>query len=407
MRIILLHQCFYPDLYGSAIRLTELAVELRRLGHDITVFTGRTNKNIAAHASKLEVYQGVFIHRLGPRQLDKNVPLGRILNSLAYFISVFLKVLWEDRRAILFIGTDPPFLPLLGGFLKVLRGQKYVLQIADLYPDIAVQLGYMKPKGMTERLFRWANRFSFTNAEKIITLGSKMRAPVSNYLPNNNGGEKVSIIRGWESREFVRLESKKDNWFAHKYGLDRKMVVLYSGNMGLAHELESVIKAAMLLKDREDIAFLFIGGGGQERRLKSLADELHLTNVVFLPYQPAEHLPHSLTSGEIAVVSMKPGTEGLCMPNKLYTALASGSAILGVVSRETEVADVIEEYHCGLRVDGAKPEAISEAVLRFYNDPKFLQECQKNSRDCFKNHFTKKQALKEYAEVLESSCAST
>ena len=121
----------------------------------------------------------------------------------------------------------------------------------------------------------------------------------------------------------------------------------------------------------------------------------------FLPYQPAETTPFSLACGDMAVISMKHGTEGLCVPSKLHTALASGTAILGIVPRETEVAQLIARHHCGIWVDPGKPEEIAKAILRLHQDQDLLREFQCNARQCFEDQFTKEHALREYATLFQ------
>jgi len=99
---------------------------------------------------------------------------------------------------------------------------------------------------------------------------------------------------------------------------------------------------------------------------------------------------------------MKPGTEGLCVPCKMYGALACGSAILGIVPKDTEIADLIEEYECGIRVEPLQPALIAQAILKLHRDKQLLESLQRHARTCFEQHFTKMQAVEEHARVLES-----
>jgi len=134
----------------------------------------------------------------------------------------------------------------------------------------------------------------------------------------------------------------------------------------------------------------------QLNQLKELVKRKKLENVRFLPYLPPDALPYSFGAGDIAIVSMKPGTEGLCVPSKLYTALASGSAIVGIVTPNTEVADLIEREQCGLRANPGDPEEIAGAILRLHEDHALLEQCRRNARSCFERYFTKERNISQF-----------
>ena len=400
MKIILLHQYFYPEVAGAALRLTELAVGLKQEGLEIEVLTGPANYGRKRKVPRKEMYHGVSIERLPKIPLDKNSLLGRAVGALTYFLAALIKLILSNRDALLLIGTDPPFLPFLGWLMNRVRGQNYVVVVFDIYPDIAVELGRLKKTGLLVRFWNLINSISFSKAKATITLGERMKRVLLDKCLRSNPNALVTVIPTWEDGQWIQPRTKSENWFCQKHGLTNKTVVLYSGNMGLAHDLISVIDAANVLRDHRNLVFLFIGGGPQQQRLVELATRKCLQNVQFLPYQPLEVTPYSLSSADIAVVSMKPGTEGLCLPSKLQTALASGAAILGIVPEESEVADVIAEHDCGIQVHPEKPDEIAEAILKLHENEDLLSALRRNARRCFESCFTKELALQKYVKVL-------
>lgn len=285
--------------------------------------------------------------------------------------------------------------------MNKLRKQKYILRVADLYPQIAVALGYLKQGNLIDRTWLWANRLSYKRAEKIITLGDGMRRRILEDLGNIEES-KVSVIHNWENEDLIRPLPKEDNWFAKKYGLLNKTVLLYSGNMGVAHDLLHIMEAACRLRDEKEICFLFLGDGKQRHHLMQLANKHQLDNVLFLPYQPRDYLPYSLTAGDIGLISMKSGTEGLCMPGKFYSALASGSAVLAVVPQQSEIAEMIQRFQYGLCVEPSRPEEIANAILKLHKNPTLLKMLQRNARSCFEKYFTKERAMNEHLQLLQS-----
>ena len=401
MKVIFLHQYFYPEVAGAAIRLTELAVGLRQKGFDITVLTGSPNYEAKRNAPRKERYRGLTIERLPKIRLNKNSRLGRALSALSYFFAAFVKLLFADRKAILVIGTDPPFLPLLGWLMNRIRSQSFIILTFDIYPDIAVQLGHLRKGTWIIRLWEVLNSISFSKAKAIVTLGEQMRQALLEKLPKTENGSNLMVIPTWEDGEWIRPLLKTENWFCQKYDLVEKTVVLYSGNIGLAHDLVSVIEAAELLQDHRDLFFLLIGDGAQRNTLVQLATQKKLRNIRFLPYQPMETIPYSLTAGDIDVISMRPGTEGLCVPSKFQTALAAGAAILGIVPAETEVAEAIARYDLGIQVQPGKPREIAEAILKLHQNQNLLNQLKRNARQCFEAHFTKECALQKYVQLLQ------
>ncbi len=397
MKLLVLHQSFYPDISGSSIRLSEVMSGLQEKGFDITVLTGLPEVEDINKIPKVEIYNNIRIIRLGRIPFNKNKKLGRILRALSFFTSTFFRVLFSDRKTLVYIGSDPPFLCIVGWLIKVLKNQNYVLHIADLYPDIAIELGYIKEKSFLHKIWKALNKLAYSKAEKIITLGECMKSKILPYSQKNE----ISIIKNWENSELISPIHKDQNWFIQEHNLNKKMNVLYSGNMGLAHDLKSIILAAEILKTEKELSFLFIGGGGQKEYLKNLVEEKKLSNVTFLPYQPKEAMPYSLNSGDIQIITMKPGTEGLCIPGKFYTALASSSAIIALVPETTEVAKAIKEHQCGVVLAPYQPEALSDSILQLLNDPNLLKEYQLNARKAFENYYTEKRAVEEYTQLLE------
>lgn len=397
--ILILHQYFFPEIAGSALRLTELACDLKEKGYRVSVLTGLPSYTGKTPVPNREIHQGVTIERVGKTRLDKNSRLGRMINAASFFFAILFKTLLSPKSRILFIGSDPPFLALVGRWLKWLRGQKYILHIADLYPDIAVEMGYLKRQGPIAALWRWINRISFSEAELIVTLGNDMKTKIMNYLPES-AGEKVRIISNWEDAERVRPIAKDQNAFLKTHGLDGKTTVLYSGNMGVAHDLDSIIHCAELLREEKNILFILIGGGSQKERLESETKERKLENVLFFPYQTLDTLSESLSAGAIHLISMKHGTEGLCIPGKFYTALASGAAIIAMVPEQTEIDQTLAEFGAGVRIPPRNPEILAQWILKLHHDSVLLDGYRRAARKCFELHFTRRRAMEEYDQLF-------
>ena len=402
MKITILHQYFYPDVSGAALRFTELATSLAKEGFEITVITGFPIDKSGQEAPRAEIYEGIRIYRVRKWLFNKKRPVGRALNAILFFMGAFFKTLTTDRTSILFVGSDPPFLPLLGWLMKKIRRQTYGVLVFDIYPDLAIQFGYLKNSSLLVRAWEQLNTLFLSQAKMIVTPGKYMKETLIKKIKSPGEHSKIRVIPTWEDGYLIRPMPKEENRFCQQHQLLNQTIVLYSGNMGIVHDLKSLIEAAELLKNESEILFVLIGDGAQKNRLTELASKKGLKNIRFFPYQPPEITPYSFTCGDIAVVSIKSEAKKLCVPAKLHTALASGQAILGIVPEDTEVAELIEREDCGIRVDPDSPAQMAKTILTLHQNQSLLAKYQKNARRVFESHFTKEQIMRDYIALFQS-----
>jgi len=403
VRVNIVTQYFYPDFAATGQLLTELAVGLARMGCEVSVYTTQPSYGSRERAKRSEVYEGVRIVRVFSTQFDKNVKVGRIINSVTFFSAVLFALLIRRISGPLLIVSNPPFLPLVGYILNKLKGQLYTYLVNDIYPDIAVKLGYLKPTGLVRRIWDFVHRLIIAQASRVIALSESMESIVMKKvdLDGRMESEKFRVIHNWVDEEFIRPIPKYENWFATQHSLQDKFVVLYSGNIGLSHDLETVIAAAERLRER-DIIFLFIGDGGKKRKLELLVAQNGLQNVRFLPYQPREALPYSLTCSDVSLVALEKGIEGLSMPSKLYSILASGRPVVALVEEGSEVARIIEDAECGKRVAQNDVGALVKIIDYYYKHREAVARDGQNGRRYFEKHFTLARACKVYYDLLKS-----
>lgn len=301
--LMILSQYFYPDLAATGQLLTELAEDLISYGYHIKVLTAKPSyyKNKEKYL-KEEIYRGIDIYRVAATKFNKNMMIGRLCNFLSYFISVSFKLLFSKNKYLLLIVSNPPFLPLLGFLLKKIKNQRYIYLVHDIYPDIAIRLGYLKKNSIIVKIWNQIHYRILKKAEEIIVLGDFMVEKLEEKYPDLDNN-KIKIIHNWADEKKILPIKKEKNWFVKKYHLSNKLVILYSGNIGLFQDLKSIIRAAESLKYNDDILFLFIGDGGGLKELKKIAKENNLTNVKFLPYQLKKDLSYSLSAADIYINS--------------------------------------------------------------------------------------------------------
>jgi glycosyltransferase involved in cell wall biosynthesis len=399
-KLRLLSLYFYPDIATTGQLLTELAVGLTEKGFSVQVITAQPTyeKNTVA---RNEHYKGVDIARVWSTQLNKNSFLGKVVNSVSFFMSALMSVLLSADRSPLLIVSNPPFLPLIGALSNMIHGTRFIFLVHDVYPDIAVRLQYLKHGGVIHRIWNGVNKIILKRAASIIVLSSTMKNQIEHKCNFSMAAKPpIDVIHNWADGEYIKPLPKDANSFLKSIGLESKFVVQYSGNHGLFHKLETIILSAEKCVDPE-IAFLFIGDGGKKQTLMQMTRERDLKNVVFLPYQKYETLPQSLTAAAIAIVTLEENIEGLAMPSKLYSILASGTPVIALCDADSSVADIIREAQCGYVVSQGDADGLLRAILSLKADPALLCTFAANARRYYEENFTFPIALEHYSAVIE------
>lgn len=402
--VTMVTQFFHPDTSANAAILTELATGLADRGLDVSVVTAQPSYAEAdrdAREPRRETYRGVDVTRVPSTRFDKNAGVSRRLaNELTFAASASVRTLLDGGDDPLLLPTAPPFLPIVGWGLSAITDRPTVPVVFDLYPHMAAELGYLSADGLVYRLWNRLNSRAYGSADRVITIGETMAETLS-----RNYGEDcdVTVIPNWEDGAYIRPKDKAENPFSRQHDLVDRTTVLYSGNLGHHHDLESVVEAAATLEethDADELAFVLIGEGGQKERLQTLAERRGLETVTFLPYQPREALPNSLTCGDVALVSMRAGVEGLCVSSKFYTALASGQAVLAIASANSEIGRIVDRTDVGRRVDPGSPDELAAAIEAFVDDPEGTARMGRAARELFEAEYTADRAIDRYRDVI-------
>lgn len=397
--ITMVSKYFYPEFCSTGQLLMELGVELQRRRCKVNVLTGQAclvgRGKLPPHGD----YDGIPIKRIWCTSLDNQNVLGKAINRITFTASILRNLLLK-KQPLLVVTSDPPFLCWASMVMKKLRGGKFIYLLHDIHPDASVKLGYLNEDGLLKKSWDWLNRRAYEEADFIIVLGNFMKHSLKERFTENNS-HKIRVIHNWADGDFIKPLRESDNWFRKKFGLDNKFIVQYSGNIGRYHDFETAILAAERLRHLPDLKFVFIGEGDKKKDIQQMARDLKLRNISFLPFQPREYLPYSLTCGDVSLVTLERGLEGLSVPCKFYTSLAAGQAIWGLVANDSEIAEIIAKHRCGFRIDQHDVDASVEILTKLYNDRKLLAEIKGNARKCFERNFDKKIAVEKYVELLK------
>ena len=364
MRVTIFNRSYWPDTGATGQLLTELAEDLvAQHGFAVTVITGFPAGGGAEPLAARETRNGVVVVRVAGTRLQPRRFVGRALNYLTYFVSAFIAAVRLPRQDVLVAMTDPPIIGLVPMVAR--RGAAFVFVCQDLFPEVARLLEDFRSP-LVDRVLDALTRLIVRKADRTIVLGETMALRVVEHKRADPA--RVVVIHNWVDTDLV-VPSAKDNVFSRAHGLASKTVVLHAGNIGFGQDLDAVIDAAEKLRDRHDVAFVFVGNGNRRDALEAAVHARQLRNVSFIPYQPREWLPLVYATGDVGLVSLKRGLAGCIVPSKLYTVLASGRPVLAAVEDTSETATIVRDEHCGRVVPVGDSVALAQAIRDLADDP--------------------------------------
>ena len=367
MKILFVNQSFWPDVAATAQHAHDLARALARQGDEVTVIASRSIYGEAGSTlPKEETVDGIRIRRVTSALFGKAGLAARAVDFVVFGIAAAVRALLLPRQDVVVCLTTPPFIGLIGAMLKAVRGTRYVLWSMDLYPDVPVTAGVLRDGSASHRIFDAIERFCLRRADLVVVLGRCMEERV---LAKGIDPARVRSINVWSDPAEVSARPAHASPFRAEWGLGDRFVVEYSGNFGIGHDLDAVADAATRLAGDAGIAWAVVGGGVLKRELESIVAQRGIGNVVFRPYQPRSRLGDLIALGDVHVVSVAPGFEGLLVPSKFYGVLAAGRPTIFVGARGSEIARVIEEEGCGIVVPTGDGAALVGAILRLRDDP--------------------------------------
>jgi len=321
---------------------------------------------------------------------DRSNYFSRFMSWIKYFFKALWFVWKQPKNSTLFIVSNPPFLGLVGLFFKYIRRQRYVVLVYDIYPDMLIGLGRLK-RGVISGCWDYFNRLVYENAAQMITIAHDMSMRLEKkFHVFKTDGKKIVCIPPWADIELIKPLDKKQNRFAAKYDLLEKTTILYSGNMGHSHDIETILETAKKLRREAGIHFLFIGEGAKWLLVEKTIEEFQLKNITLLPFQPEEILPLSITSGDIGIVTYEDGTQGCMSPSKAYYYMAAGLPVLVISKYETDLTRLLKEKGCGIWVKNGDVAGITMAVKELSENPVLLAEYKKAARKTAEQFYSRK-----------------
>jgi glycosyltransferase involved in cell wall biosynthesis len=392
LRLLVFNQYYWPGLEATAHLLSDLCAALAQ-DFDITVVTGR----ILVHAPESGRFEhdGVEIVRVRSAAYDRRRLHLRAANYLTYLAESARIGMLSARPDIVLCMTDPPLIGDVATLVATRFRVPLVVISQDVFPEMAVEVQRLESRPLIELLSRLIG-FYLRRAEGVVAIGETMR---ERLLVKGVRRDRISVIPNWVDTQSIRPEPL-DNAWRREQGLEGRFVVMHSGNVGHAQNLDVLVRAATLLRDVPELAIVVIGGGARLLELKDLVELLETDSVRFLGYQPRETLSLSLSAAHLHFVGLAKGLSGYVVPSRLYGILAAGRPVVVAADEDSETALVVERVGCGVVVPPGRPELVAEVIRDARDGVYDLDEMGRRGREYVVAQADRAVAVRRYRELL-------
>lgn len=400
--ILVVTDSYPPEVRSAAQLMKDMAEGLGENGYKVSVITSYPKYNLAGGEEKtfpkVREENGVRVIRVKTLPHHK---VNFIVRGLAQITMPFIfmyglgKYIQEPIDAVI---THTPPLPLykIGKKVKRAYGALNVLNVHDIFPQNAVDLGVMNNK-LLVKFFEKMEKKAYRSADVLVVPSLNHKE----FLEEKRGisGERIEVVEHWiNMSEFKGRKSIGE--YRKKYGLEDKIIFLFAGVLGPSQGLEMIVRAARELKGYEDIHFLFVGEGTAEDNLRSMVDEYSLDNVSFRPFVPSDKYPDLVKDCDVCILTLTSKNTTPAVPAKLMGYMASGMPVAAFVHKESYAHNIVHEAGCGVSAPSDNEEEIVRSLKYLYDNRGKWEVFGNNAREYTEKHFTKEKAVESMEKIL-------
>lgn len=354
------------------------------------VFTNVALITGSIRVQNIELDDKVHVSRI--IRYNRGTKLKKALSWLIGSIQIYFLLLFRYRGFDRFYFTIPP----LAYLNATLSHMPFALAIYDHYPEALMANG-IREDGMFYKWWAVRNREIYPKAQIVYALSHNLESIVRSYAPDSN----VVVIPNWSAFSGWIPISRNKNRYIIDDKLEDKFVVQYSGNIGVTHNVETLVEVAAALRAQKDIHFQIIGRGDRAGFIGELIRRKQLQNCQILPFRNDEYLYESLCSAQLAIVILDNKTTDISVPSKIYNIMAAGVPMMAIAPPMSAVAGIVKEYQIGAVFDKVDISGMSEFLLEMRNNPDLRNMMAENSLKASCN-FTKANAGKYLEFYLKS-----
>jgi len=391
----ILSEVYYPEETGTGYYISQIAERLAS-GQPVSALCSQPAYSRAGvKAPRTEIHGGVRIFRCSCIVLHQRSIPARLVRMVSITFSMFFAALFRIRRGDMILAvTNPPSVPILAMVLSFILRVRYSLLVHDVYPDIMAACGLSSRKAISFRILQEINHLVLLRAESIFCIGRDMFEHLMR-IRGTRTGDGIKVIPLWADCKEIQPEPRRSNRLLLDLGLTEKLVVLYAGNMGHPHDIETLAAAIKRLESDEDIHFLFIGSGPKRDLLERMVAS-GSRNITLLSPRPRSLQNEFLNACDVAILSLVPGMQGLAVPSRTYNLMAAGKPIIALVSECSEVAMVVREEGIGWVVKPGEVEDAVRALRAARADQKLLIDMGARARQAAEVKYSPESILSQF-----------
>ena len=393
--ILFLCQFFYPEYISSAQLPYETILALREAGFEVDALVGYPHEYAKdENLPTKEIVNGIHIHRLKYIQMDRKGFIGRLVNYFSFTFMVLLH-LWEiaGYKAVV-VYSNPPILPWIASWAKVIFGTKLVFVSYDLYPEVATRTDTLREGNMICRLMDHINKRVFSRADGVVALSNEMKDYIVKSRPIAES--KVFVVPNWYEDKGALPLDREHNRFAEV--TKNRFVVSYFGNMGTAQDMDTILGAIRILKEDPDVFFLFAGHGNKMEKLKATVAQEGIENIRIFDFLHGQDFQDALQISNCALISLETGLTGICVPSKTYSYMMQGIPLLAIMDESDIVSDI--EAGAGKWVRNGQSEQLAAAIQAMQKDPEGRRAMSEICRKLYLEKYTTKTCTSKYVSIF-------
>jgi glycosyltransferase involved in cell wall biosynthesis len=398
-RIFFVNRFFYPDHSATSQLLTDLATSLAGRGCLISVLTSRLCYDDPAKAfAAREKIKGVDVVRVPTTRFGRANILGRSLDYLSFYVAVFWTLARVVKRGDVVVAkTDPPLVSIVAGAATRLKGGVSVNWLQDVFPEVGAALGIKWLGGPLGKVIRHLRDRNLRAAVENVVLSEGM----ASYLRDSPSlAGRVSVIPNWADDVGIIPLTHDVNKLRMAWAWQDKFVVVYSGNLGRAHEIGTFLEAAKALAKNARVRFVFIGGGAKLVEARQFVELHRLRNVDFFPYQPREDLVFSLGAADLHMISLLPALERFIFPSKFYGIAAAGRPMVFVGDPDGEIPRFLAKFDCGVGFGCQDSMGLASYIAHLAEDAAEAARLGRNARAALERDLTQQASMDAWFELL-------
>jgi len=385
MRIVVVNQFFWPDLAPTGQYLCDLSRHLTANGHEVTVICsgGSYAEPRADHADP----PPVRIIRV-PGTKFKRGAFSRLLSYSAFFLGALWYQLRVRRPDVVLTMTTPPLLSVSGAIVKILRGTRHFIWEMDLFPDVLVTVGALREKSLITRILGWIADATRRHSDGLIVLGPCMQARlIARGIP----GDLIHVAENWaDGHAILPGEERRSG----------PLSIFYSGNLGMAHDIDTIAGAIRHFRNDSRFEFTFAGGGVGRRQLEQLCAVEDIRNVRFPPLAEKAAMREHLAQADIGLVTERPECIGTVVPSKVYGLMAAGKPIFFIGPGQATPGLIIERFRCGWQTDPGNLARTVEILENLADNRQAVALYGRRARAAFEQNYDLPDGVARVAAVL-------